>query len=275
MIGISLALPAGFYLLLENARLLTSELSDSANITVFLKTEVDISTATSLAKRLQEEEALIINIQVIDREQALKEYQRLSGITKAIAALEENPLPTILAIKPALSISLSDTKQQQLLDLLENNADIEMVQYDQKWVKRLQGIIKISHRFVWIITLFISLAVLLVVGNTIRMFISNHRHEIEITKLFGAKDSFIQRPFLYTGFWYGLTGGIFAWAFISLSLLFLIQPVNKLAMLYSAHFSISMLSTQETLVLLACGCLLGLLGSWISVQRHLRLIEPT
>jgi cell division transport system permease protein len=106
------------------------------------------------------------------------------------------------------------------------------------------------------------------------MAIYHHRNEIEITKLFGATNSFIQRPFLYTGFWYGLSGGIASWALLTLTLQFLKPPINRLAELYASEFSLSGLSGIETMIMLACGIFLGLFGSWISVQRHLKTIEP-
>ena len=137
-------------------------------------------------------------------------------------------------------------------------------------VKRLYSIIDIIQRVVVIFSVFIGFGVLLIVGNTIRMAIYHHRSEIEITKLFGATNHFIQRPFLYTGFWYGLSGAIASWALLTLALQFLKQPVKQLAESYASGFNLSNLTVMETLVMLACGIFLGLSGSWISVQRHLK-----
>ncbi|MGD8406998.1 MAG: FtsX-like permease family protein, partial [Thiohalophilus sp.] len=116
--------------------------------------------------------------------------------------------------------------------------------------------------------------VLLVVGNTIRLAIQNRRDEIVIIKLIGGTDAFIRRPFLYTGFWYGLFGGVIAWLLVSVSLWILNDPVEKLAGLYQNSFSLSGLNAQTTGILLLSGVLLGLIGSWIAVGRHLRDIEP-
>jgi cell division transport system permease protein len=182
-------------------------------------------------------------------------------------------LPSVIIIYPKID-ALTEGKDKQLLDFLYSHSEIEIAQYDQQWVKRLYGIIDIIQRFVIIFSAFIGFGVLLIVGNTIRMAIYHHRSEIEITKLFGATNHFIQRPFLYAGFWYGLSGGIASWVLLTIALQFLKQPVSRLAELYASEFSLTNLSLTETLIMLACGIFLGLFGSWISVQRHLRTIEP-
>ena len=272
VIGISLALPGGFYLLLENAQQVTAGWGGSIQITAFLKPEIDAAAAKELAAHLLENQN-IEAVKLIDREQALAEYKELSGFSEVIDLLDENPLPTTIIVLPKID-ALSGDRDQRIIEYLHSQPEIEVAQYDQQWVKRLYGIIEIIKRFVIIFSAFIGFGVLLIVGNTIRMAIYHHRDEIEISKLFGATNHFIQRPFLYTGFWYGLSGGVASWLLLSLALQFLKQPVSRLAELYASQFSLANLSTTETLIMLTCGIFLGIFGSWISVQRHLKTIEP-
>ncbi|MFT5425267.1 MAG: cell division transport system permease protein [Gammaproteobacteria bacterium] len=272
VIGISLALPGGFYLLLENAQQITSGWDGAIQITAFLKQDVDDTQAADVIARL------LVNPKIdtakfIQREEALAEYKELSGFSEVIDLLDENPLPSIIIIFPKLT-ALPDGGDQQIIEFLYTQPEIEIAQYDQQWVKRLYGIIDIIQRCIIIFSAFIGFGVLLIVGNTIRMAIYHHRNEIQITKLFGATNAFIQRPFLYTGFWYGFSGGIASWALLTLTLQFLKSPVIQLAELYASEFNLVGLSSMETLIMLSCGVFLGLFGSWISVQRHLRAIEP-
>ncbi len=120
----------------------------------------------------------------------------------------------------------------------------------------------------------LATAVLLIVGNTIRLAIHNRRSEIEISKLFGGTDAFIQRPFLYSGFWYGVFGGLIAWLLITIALQILDKPVRELANLYGSQFKLSGLGFKNSSILLLIGVFLGLGGSWVSVKRHMRAIEP-
>lgn len=270
VIGISLALPGGFYLLLENARQVTAGWDGAIQITAFLKPDIEDALAKTAADRLLENPA-IQQTRLINRDQALAEYKELSGFSDVIDLLDNNPLPSIIIIIPKLDM-LSDGGDRHLIEYIYSQPEVELAQYDQQWVKRLYGIIEIIQRCIIIFSAFIAFGVMLIIGNTIRMAIYHHRDEIEITKLFGATNYFIQRPFLYTGFWYGLSGGIACWALLTITLQFLKQPVNKLAALYASDFSLSGLSALETLIMLLCGILLGLVGSWISVQRHLKTI---
>lgn len=272
VIGISLALPGGFYLLLENAQHVTAGWGGSIQITAFLKPDIDDAVAKTLVTSLLDNPN-IETTKLINRDQALAEYKELSGISEIIDLLDVNPLPSIIIVYPKID-ALTEGRDRQIIDFLYNQPEVEVAQYDQQWVKRLYGIIEIIQRFVVIFSAFIGFGVLLIVGNTIRMAIYHHRKEIEISKLFGATNYFIQRPFLYTGFWYGLSGGIASWLLLSLALQFLKQPVHRLAELYASEFNLANLTTTETLIMLACGIFLGVFGSWISVQRHLRTIEP-
>jgi len=272
VIGISLALPGGFYLLLENAQQVTAGWGGSIQITAFLKPDLDDAVAKTLVTRLKENPN-IEAAKFINRDQALAEYKELSGFSEVIDLLDENPLPSIIIIYPKIDM-LTEGRDRQILEYLYNQPEVEVAQYDQQWVKRLYGIIEIIKRFVIIFSAFIGFGVLLIVGNTIRMAIYHHRKEIEISKLFGATNHFIQRPFLYTGFWYGLSGGLASWLLLTLTLQFLKQPVNRLAELYASKFNLANLTPTEILIMLTCGIFLGVFGSWISVQRHLRAIEP-
>jgi len=272
VIGISLALPGGFYLLLENAQQVTAGWGGSIQITAFLKPDIDDTVANTLVSRLLDSPN-IEAAKFINRDQALAEYKELSGFSEVINLLDENPLPSIVIIFPKID-ALTEGKERQIIDFIVSQSEVEVAQYDQQWVKRLYGIIEIIQRFVIIFSAFIGVGVLLIIGNTIRMAIYYHRSEIEITKLFGATDHFIRRPFLYSGFWYGLSGGISAWLLLTITLQFLKQPVSRLAELYASEFSLANLTIIEALIMLACGIFLGLFGSWISVQRHIRTIEP-
>ena len=149
------------------------------------------------------------------------------------------------------------------------------VQHDRQWVKRLYSILELANQGVLIVGSLLALAVLLIIGNTIRLDIQNRREEIEVAKLIGASDAFIRRPFLYTGLWYGLSGGLLAWILTTISLQLLSGPVARLANLYDSSFHLTGLSLDNALIMVAFSCLLGLGGSWMAVGRHLSEIEPT
>ena len=272
VIGISLALPASFYLLLDNVRIVSSGWDGSLQITLFLKSDITDEQALDFANTLKENKK-ISETSVIKRADALAEYQRLSGFADALNALDENALPDVVIIKPTLDAS-SEAETEVLINELKALPEVDSAQYDSQWIKRLLYLLEIINRVVVILSTMLAVAVLLIVGNTIRLAIFNRRSEIEITKLFGGTDAFIQRPFLYSGLWYGVFGGLIAWVLITVSMQLLRGPVKQLANLYDSDFQLIGLGFTNSLILLGISIILGLAGSWISVKRHLRAIEP-
>ena len=273
VIGVSLSLPAGFYMLLDNAHRLTSGWAGAVQITLFLKMDVDRKTATALSKTLAGR-ADVRNVKIIDRDQALKEYTQNSGFSDALTTLDENPLPFVLLVQPAGPV-LSTPGVDDLISYLRSLDEVDSAQFDRQWATRLLTFIEIFQRGTYVLSFLLAFAVLLVVGNTIRLAIFNRRSEIEINKLFGATDAFIQRPFLYSGFVHGVGGSLMAWIILLVSATLLETPVQHLADLYGSGFQLLGLGLRQTLALLAAGGILGLSGSWIAVHRHIRAIGLT
>ncbi len=272
VIGIALALPTGMHVALSNIQQLAGGWDGAATLSLFLKQEVKEQQAMQLANRLRAHPQLA-KVQLIDPDLALEEFQRLSGFKGALQALERNPLPTVLVVEPHQQQSTPEAAEALMAEL-NQLAEVDFTQLDLQWVRRFHAITEIARRGVMVIGLLLGLAVLLIIGNTIRLEIQNRKSEIEITKLIGGTDAFIRRPFLYNGLWYGLSGGIFAWLLVTLSLWTLSEPVERLAGLYQSEFDLSAIDCQTLGLLLLGSTLLGLFGSWIAVGRHLSSIEP-
>lgn len=273
VIGIALALPTGLHVLLDNAQQLSGGWQGATQISLFLKSSTTDFQARKLINRLRKLPE-INEVRYISRQQALKEFKTLSGFGDALKALKENPLPAVLVIQPSTD-EQSAGIAEQLLEKLKRNPEVDVAQLDMQWIKRLYAIMEIVRHGVVILTALLALAVLLVVGNTIRLAIQNRRDEIVVIKLIGGTDAFIRRPFLYNGVWYGLLGGIIAVLLITSALLIISGPVEHLTGLYKSQFELSYLGFGSIINLLMASTLLGLLGSWLAVGRHLREIEPT
>ena len=273
VIAIALALPAGLYIGLDNASHLSDDWDGSTLISLFLKDDVSVQQAQKLAASLRKS-GEIEKVSVIDRDQGLKQFQAISGFGDALKFLDENPLPHVITVQPVTDQQHPDAVVQ-LVDKLGKENMVELAQLDMQWVKRLYTLLDVAERGVWIIGSLLALAVLLIVGNTIRLDIQNRREAIEVSKLIGASDAFIRRPFLYTGLWYGISGGLLAWMLIAASLGIIAEPVQKLAALYHSSYKIIGLDAGDVVTLIALSCMLGLGGSWLAVGRHLREIEPS
>ena len=272
VIGIALALPTGMHLLLKNAQTISGGWDGAAKISLFLKKSTDEDQARTLTGKLKAL-AEVAEVEFISREKGLAEFKQRTGYGDAITALDDNPIPHLIVVTPVLQHSDAD-QMEKLAGRFRTYKDVEFVQLDQEWVQRLYAIMDIVSQAVVILGFMISLAVLLVVGNTIRLAIQNRRDEIVIVKLIGGTDAFIRRPFLYTGFWYGLCGGIIALILVYIALFLMSSPVERLAGLYQTPFSLHKMDFGTIITILAMSIGLGLGGSWIAVGRHLREIEP-
>jgi cell division transport system permease protein len=272
VIGIALALPSGLYLLTGNLQKLGTQWDGGANLSLFLNQSVNITQARTLQNKLAKWPE-IDSLQLITPEQALAEFRELSGFGEALDLLDNNPLPSVLAVKPAASHSTAQAADD-LTWKLRALPEVDLAQLDLQWVKRFNTIVEIVRRTIWVMAALLGLAVLLIVGNTIRLEIQNRREEIEITKLIGATNGFIRRPFLYAGLWYGVFGALVGSLLVELALLQLLDPVRRLAGLYQSSFRLEVLASSELLYLLLGGACLGLLGAWVAVGRHLSAIEP-
>lgn len=273
VIGIALALPTGLYVMLQNLQTAVGGLDQGVQISLFLKQSVSDSALRALSQRLDTWPG-ISRTQAITPAQGLAQFRKYSGFGNTLNALGSNPLPPVIVVYPRLQ-GTDGAHIQALRTRLQQLPQVDQARLDLAWVQRLYAIVDIAQRAVWVIGGMLGVAVLLVIGNTIRLDILNRRQEIEVAKLIGATDAFIRRPFLYGGLWLGLLGGLLALLLVSLAIVLLAGPVGHLAGLYASNFTLRGLTAGSSVRLLGSSVLLGLGGSWIAVGRHLREIEPS
>lgn len=271
VIAVTLALPASMHLVIKNAQSISSNWENAFDFSVYLKSNVALQDAERLA-RLIEQRADVAYVNLVSAQQALDEFKSASGFGTALDHLTTNPLPHTLVVRP----SGANTEQSMILlhEELGNLPEADLVQVDTDWVQRFHAILDILRRAIGIGAGLLGIAIVVIIGNTIRLDIQNRREEIEVTKLIGASNAFVRRPFLYSGLWYGLAGGLLALALVGYGLYALEPPVRRLAGLYNSSFSVLDLDLTESLIIIGIGILLGLAGSWLAAARHMRRIEP-
>jgi cell division transport system permease protein len=271
VIAIALALPAGLRVLMNNVQVLSGSWEGAVDFTVYL--EMDIEAARVDAIRRDVLARLDVGqVVVISPVDAMAEFRAYSGFGEALDALQENPLPYSLVVRPVTGDSVD---VEALADALASMQDVDFVQLDTAWVERLSAIVALATRVIDIATLLLSLAVVLVIGNTIRLEINSRREEIQVVKLVGGSDGFIRRPFLYMGLFYGFSGALLAAVTVAIGLSLVTSPTRALAELYGSGFNLAGLTWAQSSVLLGGGAALGWAGAGIATARHLRAIEPT
>tara|TARA_R110002073_G_scaffold4917_23_gene31229 strand:+ start:8378 stop:9334 length:957 start_codon:yes stop_codon:yes gene_type:complete len=268
VIGIALALPAILYLLLANASSFGGGFDGTARINLYLSRGPD----PQLILQAVQAQSEIASADIIFASEALKSFEAETGFGNILLSLPRNPLPDVIEATP---LDVAPAELTILSKRLEALDGVERVAIDLEWLERLFAILALGERFITTLGLFLSLGVVLAIGNTIRLAIENRRAEIEIIKLVGATDAFVRRPFLYLGFWYGFGGALVAWIMVQLSLLVLSGPIKQLLDSYQNQFSLEGLGFVTTFGLFTVGISLGVAGAAIAVSRHLHTIEPT
>ena len=273
VLGIAMFLPLGLYTTLTNLEGMNLRQDEWSAVTVFFKsgtTQTEVSrVADELEKRLQPEAIVIIS-----PNEGMAEFREVSGFGDSLDMLEENPLPWVMQISPQPgSTEQVEERVAALTSFLQSVNSVEVTQFDYKWLQRLGRMMELGQATVFVLILLFGLAVVVVVANTIRLDVASHAEEIEILTLVGAGNAFVRQPFLYTGLWYGLMGGLLAVVLLGLTMLYLGRPLGLLLETYGTVFSLRGLGGSNTLWVLLGGGFLGWLGAWVSVQRYLRRLK--
>ena len=271
VIAVTLAIPAALNLAIKNFTAMSAGWDDALDFSVFLGTDVSAADAETLAGLISQR-ADVDDVRLITADEALREFKEQSGFGSALDHLPDNPLPHTLVVRP----SPANTPQSMTLlrEELDSLPETELVQVDTEWVQRFHAILEIVRQAIMIGAGLLGAAIIVIIGNTIRLEIQNRRDEIEVTKLIGASNAFVRRPFLWSGFWFGLFGSLFALGLVQYGL-YLLQPtVARLAGLYQSGVTMLTLDLRDSLLIVGVGVGLGLAGSWLAAARHMRSIEP-
>ena len=271
VIAVTLAIPAALNLVIKNFTAISSGWDDALDFSVFLDTGISESEAEALAKLISQR-ADVDDVRLITAQEALTEFKEQSGFGSALDHLPDNPLPHTLVVRP----SPANTPQSMTLlrEELDSLPETELVQVDTEWVQRFHAILEIVQQAIMIGAGLLGAAIIVIIGNTIRLEIQNRRDEIEVTKLIGASNAFVRRPFLWSGFWFGLFGSVLALGLVQYGLYLLRPTVARLAGLYQSGVTMLTLDFRDSLTIIGVGVVLGLAGSWLAAARHMRSIEP-
>src|SRR5690554_678195 len=270
VMAVALSLPMGLALLLDNVSQLGGSWQRAAQISLFL----ELDSGDAYGELLRDEIAAhehVAEAQWISREQALTEFQVQSGLGEALRELPDNPLPGSILVTPEV---IDKDALVALLDELKKLPKVEQAQLDLMWIERLAAILQVGEHFIFALAVLLIAALLLVVGNTIRLHIENRRTEIEVINLVGGTAGYVRRPFLYMGVLYGLVAGVLSWVLLAFGLDWLNESVVRLAQLYGSDFSLSNVPIEDGFSLLFGAVLLGYIGAWLAVARHLRELSP-
>jgi cell division transport system permease protein len=269
VMGTALSLPALLYVIVDNFNHLAGDIKGESRISLFLKLDVEASTINQIKVKL-EENVLVKSFEFVSKETALNKFKADEHTAEVASNLENNPLPD------AFFVQASDNEPaavNQLRDALQQYEGVELAQVDASWIQRLSNLLKLGKKAVITLAVLLGFAIVVIIGNTIRLQILTQKEEIEVSKLVGATNSFIRRPFLYTGALYGLGGGLAAWLILVAVVMIFNASIEDLAKLYASNFHLNLPSASHMILLVLSGVGLGWLGSYLAVNRSISTLN--
>lgn len=272
VIAISLTLPTLFWMFTYNLNKLTGDWQRGGHITVYLQSPVTEFEQTELLTKIRNTRG-VSHASLKTPAEGLAELTQQEGMHDIMRYLPENPLPPVIDVVPALIVD-SPAKLDLLTRQLQALPDVEQTKLDMEWVSRVHAISVFVGKLTSTLMIILGLAVVLIIATTLRLTIQSRQEEVQILKLIGATDSYIMRPFLYSGIWYGLAGAIIAVFLVNIVLLSIGLALNQLAVVYQMHYPIAGLSFKQILSLLFFALSLGWLAAHLSSKRQLSSIEP-
>lgn len=268
VIGIAVSFPLGLYTLLINIEDLFGRLPQQNQITVYLKPAAS-STDIRQVEQLLQKQPGVTGFQLIDRNQALASMKQ-SSVGAILDALPENPLPDAFVLQP----SVSDPQElQQLIATMQSWPQVESIQHDSDWAKRLAALLAFGQQMTVLLASALAIALVVIVGNAIRMQVLTRRDEIEVSRLIGATDTFIRRPFTYFGVLQGIFGAAFGLTCVTLGMQLIEPNVNQVAELYAANFTLRLPDTGALFAVVGITALLCWFGALLAVNRQLRELD--
>lgn len=273
VIAVALSLPGGLYVALKNVQNVTSQWEQQSIISLYLFSQLDDTEALALSHELAARTD-IASVDYVSKEEGLREFEQVSGYEHILSSLPENPLPIVLKVVPKQEVNLATLGllEQQRQELAAFN-QVEYAELDAQWLQRLAGFLNFGEQFVYALSSLLIVAVLLIVGNTIRSAVESRRDEVMVMKLIGATDAYIRRPFLYMGLWFGILGGLLAVLCILIISYWVGGSAANLIDLYHSDFQLVSFNFSEFIVCLLVSSIIGVSGSWIAVNQHIGKIE--
>jgi cell division transport system permease protein len=272
IIAITLTLPTLFWVFKSNVSQLTMGWQRSGTVSLYLKPSLSLVQQHQLVTDLRHIQG-VGEVSLKTPEEGIKELQEQEGMNDIMRYLPENPLPAMIEVVPAFAIN-TPVQMEQLFNRLQAMPQVEQAKLDRDWIRRLHAILGFVAEIANALMILLASAVVLIVGNTLRLAIHHRHEEIRVLKLIGASDPFIVRPFLYSGVWYGLIGAVFAVLFVNIFMLSLAVGLQELALVYDMHYPLKGLTVFQAYLIVLVAISLSWLGARLAVKRQLASIEP-
>lgn len=272
VLAIAITLPAALNIAITNVAQLTGQANDHVQMSLYLQNGISDSEGRKLATQIAGWDS-VTSTRYVSPQEAKDSFKAMEGFAEIIDSLPQNPLPgVVVAIMSEQSLTVNQAERlRKKATALEGVATAKI---DLEWLQKLHAIIGLAQQVAAVLTALLAIGVVLVVGNTIKLAIDSRREEIIVTKLIGATNAFVRRPFLYMGLWFGIGGALMALTLINICKYALTSAIESLSLVYGGDIVLAGLGFTNSITLVLMGAMLGWLGAWLAASQHIRALEP-
>lgn len=259
----------GFFLVVNTIlQRVAAEWGKTAELAVYLRDEVTPEEVDAIARTLSES-GVVTSHRYVSKEEAAERFRGdFPDLADTAARLERNPFPASIDVQ-LRSDAAGEDRAGALVRAVEAQAGVADIQYDRRWLDRLDGIIRFVRTIGLVIVVMLALAAALTVANVVRLAAHARRDEIEIMQLVGAPFTYVRGPLVLEGVLQGGAGALLAIG--ALAALFAAARVRYGGLGAEALGvgPIAVLPVELAAILLLGGLLLGCVGGLI-VARSVR-----
>lgn len=272
VLAIAITLPAALNIAITNVAQLTGQANDHVQMSLYLENGISDTQGRKLATTIAGWDS-VTSTRYVSPQEAKDSFKNMEGFTEIIDSLPQNPLPgVVVVILSEQSLSINDA--EKLREKAVARQDVSIAKIDLAWLQKLHAIIGLAQQVAAVLSVLLAIGVVLVVGNTIKLSIDSRREEIIVTKLIGATNAFVRRPFLYMGLWFGIGGALIALLLIHVCKFALTNAIESLSLVYGGDIVLAGLGFTDSITLVLMGAILGWLGAWLAASQHIRALEP-
>jgi|GEM_PF-6795145 cell division transport system permease protein len=246
VITFALFLPTGFYVGWKNVKALNNDLNQSAEISLYLKKDVDQKIATNLAEQLKLNMA-IMELKLISPDEGMKNFSNRVGFGEILAGFKENPLPYVISIYPKLN-ELTQDQIDALIVALKALPEVEATKINMDWIAQSYHLLKFGKCLSLLLAWLLGVGALIVICGIAYITPQIITNKTDTTK----------RILQYQCFWHSLLGGLLAIALINFILM----------RLHNFGFVFQSLGGSCSIALILTGILLSAISSKLAM-RHL------
>lgn len=258
-IAVALFLVGAFALVVVNMEGLLDGFGRDLSVTAYLQSDLSSQDMQTLAEAVRSVE-VVEELTVVNPQQALERFRRLTGGAALLEAVEGNPLPASFEVwlRPEYR---SPEGLAILESAIEGLAGIDELRHGREWIEGYARVVSLVRVSGYAVGVVLSLATLLIVANTIRLGMYGRRGELEILELVGASRTFVRTPFLLEGTWQGVLGGLLAACLLWLCFLLLLPQLQYGLAFLLGQAEARFFGFAGVSRLVMTGALLGLVGA--------------